>query len=88
MVVRKWDGDGLSFGDYCVDLDCIWCEYRLELARMGRECFKTCGAQGCEGAFKVGCVYVCHAWDAEIPTTVADMRSRWRRDAKVARMRV
>ena len=46
LVVREWDEGGLSFGEYCIDLDCLGREYRLELARMGRECFETCRAQG------------------------------------------
>ena len=89
-VLREWDADGLAFGEYSADLDCLWRDYRLELARMGRECFEICRTQGCEGLppFKVGCVYVCDAWDAESPKAVADLRSRWRREVKVARMRV
>ena len=44
---------------------------------IGFECFETRRAQGCEGIppFKVGCLYVCDAWDAESPKAVADMRS-------------
>ena len=88
-VVREWIQGGLAFGDYCVDLDCLWRDYRLELARMGRECFEICRAQGCEGIppFKVGCFYICDAWDAECPKAVADLHSRWRREARVMRMR-
>ena len=56
---------------------------------MGRECFETCTAQGCESLppFKVGCVYVCDAWDAESPKAVADLRNQWHRPARVVGMR-
>lgn len=88
-VLREWGEGGLAFGDYSIDLDCLDWGYRAELLRMGFECFETCRAQGCEGLspFKVGCVYVCDAWDAESPQAVADMHNQWRREAKVVRMR-
>ena len=62
---------------------------RADLLEMGFECFETCRAQGCEGLppFKVGCFYICDAWHAECPKAAADLRSRWRREAKVVRMR-
>ena len=88
-VLHEWSGDGLAFGDNGTGFDCLDWGYRSDLLEMGRECFETCRAQGCEGLppFKVGCVYVCDAWDAESPQAVADMRARWRREAKVAMMR-
>lgn len=64
--------------------------YRTDLLRMGFECFETRRAQGCEGLppFKVGCIYSCAAWHVLPPPTAADLRARWRRAAKVARLRV
>ena len=89
-VVREWIQGGLAFGDYCADLDCLWRDYRLELARMGRKCFGICRAQGYEGIppFKIGCFYICDAWDAESPQAAAELRTRWRGEAKVVRMRI
>ena len=88
-VVRERIQGGLALGEYTIDLDCLDWGLRADLLEMGRECFETCRAQGCEGLppFKVGCDYVCDAWDAESPQAVADMRARWRREAKVVRMR-
>ena len=89
-VLREWDAGGLAFGEYSACVDRLDWGLRADLLEMGFECFETCRAQGCEGLppFKVGCVYVCDAWDAESPQAVADMRSQWRREAKVVRMRV
>ena len=88
-MVREWDAGGLAFGEYsaCVDRLDWYC--RADLLEMGRECCETCWAQGCEGLppFKVGCFYICDEWDAECPKAAADLRSRWRREAKVVRMR-
>ena len=89
-VLRERSGDGLAFGDYSTGVDCLDWGYRSDLLEMGRECCETCWALGCEGMppFKVGCAYVCGAWNTESPQAVADMRSQWRREAKVVRMRV
>ena len=88
-VVREWDAGGLAFGEYSACVDRLDWGYRANLLEMGFECFETCRAQGCEGLppFKVGCDYVCPAWRAFPPRAVADMRARWRREAKVVRMR-
>ena len=88
-VLREWDADGFAFGEYSADVDRLDWGYRANLLEMGFECFEICRAQGCEGIppFKVGCFYICDAWDAESPQAVANLRSRWRREAKVVRMR-
>lgn len=90
LLVRcEWNADGLAFGDYSLDLDCLDRGCHAKLLRMGLECFETSTAQGCEGIppFKVGCIYVCDEWDAEGPRAAAGLRAQWRRAANVVRMR-
>ena len=88
-VVREWSEGGFAFGEYSADVDHLHRDCRADLLEMGRECFEICRAQGCEGIppFKVGCFYTCDAWHAECPQAAADLRSRWRKEAKVVRMR-
>ena len=90
LVEREWEADGLAFGEYSLDLDCLDDCYRSYLLRMGFECFEACHAQGCEGIppFKVGCVYICDEWKADIPRAAADLRARWMREVRVTPLRI
>ena len=90
QVLREWEAEGLAFGEYSLDVDCLDLCYRSKMIGMGRECFEACQAQGCEGIppFKVGCIYICDEWKAETPRAAADLHSQWRREAKVALPRI